>query len=141
MTDFNRRESQKYPFSPREKNNKSNAGRAIGIAVGAVAIAAIAAAGLYLIDVDQVKEARLPKVDVSVSEGQMPEFDVDVADVKLGSKEVEVELPTVGVETETKTIEVEVPVDVEAGTTTETIEVPTINIERPKIDDPADNPT
>jgi hypothetical protein len=122
-----------------ETNDNSGAGKAFGIALGALAIATIGAAGLYLVDVDQTKEARLPAFDVKVTEGQMPAFDVEVADVSVGTKQVDVKIPTVDVETETKTIEVEVPVDVDAGTTTETIDAPTLSIERPEIDDPADN--
>ena len=123
-----------------QTESKSSGGKVFGIALGAVAIAAVAAAGLYLVDVDQTQEARLPSVDVDLTEGQMPEFDVDVADVELGTNQVEVEVPTLGVETETKTIEVEVPVDVDAGTTTQTIDLPTLEIERPEVDNPADNP-
>ncbi|WP_371395330.1 hypothetical protein [Fretibacter rubidus] len=117
--------------------NESGSGKKIaGFALGAVLIAGIAAAGLYLVDVDQTQEARLPDVNVSVEKGQMPAFDVDVADVSVTQEEVEVEVPTMGVETETRTIEVEVPVDVETGSTTETITVPTLNIERPTVDSP-----
>ncbi|MGJ8560339.1 MAG: hypothetical protein ACSHX3_08895 [Litorimonas sp.] len=108
------------------------------IVIGAVAIAAVLVAGLYLVDLDQTKEARLPNVDVQVTDGQLPEFDVDVADVSIGSRDVEVDMPTVGVET--KTIEVEVPVGVDAGTTKETIKMPTIDVDRPDEDDPADQP-
>lgn len=56
----------------------------------------------------------------------MPPYDVDVAKFKIGSKDVEVNVPTLGVETETKTIEIEVTVDVdvETGTTTEIAAVP-----------------
>lgn len=120
-------------------NNETSAGKKTGLIIGAVvAIAVVGAAALYLVDVDQTQEARLPDVDVQVEEGQLPEFDVDVAEVSVGSKDVDVKIPTVGVET--KTIEVEVPVDVEAGTTEETLSVPTIDVERPDEDDPADNP-
>lgn len=118
------------------RSNDSNGGKIVGIAVGAVAIAAIAAAGLYLVDVDQTQEARLPNVDVQVSEGQMPRFDAEVADVNLATKEVEVDVPKMDVETETKTIEVEVPVDINADVETETVTVPTVDIERPTIDSP-----
>ncbi|WP_189495032.1 hypothetical protein [Algimonas arctica] len=114
--------------------------KATTIIIGAVAIAGVLVAGLYLVDLDQTQEARLPDVDVQVSEGQMPKFDVDVADVSVGSREVDVEVPTVGVETKTKTIEIEVPVDVDAGTSTETVKVPTIDIDRPAEDNPADEP-
>jgi len=125
------------------ENNQSNSTKSGGskvafIAIGAIVFAGIAAAGLYLTDVDQTQEAKLPSIDVQVAEGQMPKFDVDVAEVDVSMKETDIDVPTVGVET--KTIEVEVPVDVEAGMQRETIEVPTINIERPAEDNPADNP-
>jgi len=124
-----------------ETPEKNSTGKAVGIAVAALAVAAVAAAGIYFVDLDQTQEARLPNVDVKVTEGQLPKFDVEVADVSVGTKSVDVEVPTMNVQTETRTIEVEVPVDVDAGTETETVEVPTINIERPKTDNPANNPT
>lgn len=139
------------PLSPNDPYNRhgsrhvkadksGSGGKVAGIAISAVAIAVLAAGALYFVDLDQTQEARLPSVDLSVTDGQMPAYDVDVAEVKLGSKDVEVDVPTIGVETETKTIEVEVPVDVEAGKTEKTIEVPTLSIERPAEDNPADNP-
>ena len=119
--------------------NKSSGSKIAMIAIAAVLILGVGAAALYLTDVDQTQEARLPDVNVEVEEGQMPKFDVDVADVKVGTENVDVKVPAVGVET--KTIEDEVPVDVEAGMKDETLEVPTIDIERPEEDDPADSPT
>lgn len=89
-----------------------------------MAIPALAAGALYFVDQDQTQEGRLSSVDLSVTEGQMPPYDVDVAKFKIGSKDVEVNVPTLGVETETKTIEIEVTVDVETGTTTEIAAVP-----------------
>lgn len=121
------------------EESKGSGGKITAILLGTAAIAAIAVAGLYLVDVDQTQEARLPEVSVDVAEGQMPKFDVDVADVNLESKEVEVSVPTVGVETETRTIEVEVPVDVDAGMSDTNVTVPTIDIDRPEEDNPADN--
>jgi hypothetical protein len=47
-------------------------------------------------DVDQTEEAELP--EVSAEGGNMPEFDVETADVDVGTKEVTVEVPTVGVD-------------------------------------------
>jgi len=125
------------------ENNQSNShkgsrSKIAFIAIGAIVVAGVAAAGLYLTDVDQTQEAKLPTIDVQVENGQMPKFDVDVAGVGVSMKETEIEVPKVGVET--KTIEVEVPVDVDAGMEEETIEVPTINIDRPVEDNPADNP-
>lgn len=124
-----------------QRPEKSSGGKVVAIAIGAVAIAAVAAAGLYLVDLDQTKEARLPNVDVKITEGQMPAYDVEIADVNVKTKSVDVDVPTMSVETETKTIEVEVPVDVNTGTESETIEVPTIEIDRPEQDNPANNDT
>lgn len=143
MTNTNEKFRSNDPYnrhgSRHQTDNKSSGGKVAGIALGAVAVAAVAAAGLYLIDLDQTQEARLPAVDVDFVEGQMPAYDIEVADVSLETETMDIEVPTMNVETETKTIEVEVPVDVDAGVTTETIDVPTLNIERPEIDNPADN--
>lgn len=120
------------------QDNKSGSGKAVGIAFAAILIVGVAAAGFYLVDVDQTKEARLPNVDVSVEKGQMPAYDVDVAEVNMTQEEVEVDVdvPTMDVQTETKTIEIEVPVDVEAGKKTETVTVPSLDVERPEADSP-----
>lgn len=53
------------------------------------------AIGLAACDVDQTKEAELPEVDVKG--GQMPEYDVETADVDVGTKKTEVEVPDVDV--------------------------------------------
>lgn len=122
-------------------SHNETSGKKVGAwIVGGIAILAVGAAALYLVDVDQTKEARLPTVDVDVSaeSGQLPEFDVDVADVNIGSTEVGVALPNVDVET--KTIEVEVPVDVDANMKEKNFSLPTIEVEKPAEDDPADNP-
>lgn len=113
-------------------------GKIVGYIVAGVAVVGLAAAGLYLVDVDQTKEARLPDVDVSVEEGQMPAFDVDVADVEVGTKKTTVKAPTVDVET--KTIEVEVPAGVDVEGKEVEVTLPTIDIDKPEEDDPADNP-
>ena len=120
-------------------DNDNTSKKVFGYAIAAVAVLAVGAAGLYLVDVDQTKEARLPDVDVTVAEGQMPKFDVDVADVDIRSEEVGVTVPTMGVRTETRTIEVEVPVDVDVDTDTVAVSVPTLEIEKPEEDNPADN--
>ena len=109
-----------------EENSSKKIG---GWIIGGVAILAVCAAAIYLIDVDQTQEARLPNIDVDVSaeSGQMPKFDVDVADVSVGSKDVNVDLPTVDVKT--KTIEVEVPV-VDTNVEETKLSVPTIEVEK-----------
>ena len=53
------------------------------------------AIGLAACDVDQTKEAELPEVDVKG--GQVPEFDVETADVDVGTKKTEIEVPDVDV--------------------------------------------
>jgi len=53
------------------------------------------AIGLAACDVDQTKEAELPEVEVKG--GQVPEFDVETADVDVGTKKTEIEVPDVDV--------------------------------------------
>lgn len=116
-----------------------NSGKKVGAWIaGGIALLAIGAAALYLVDVDQTREAQLPTVDVDVSadSGQMPKFDVDVADVSVGSKQVGVDVPNVDVET--KTIEVEVPV-VEGNMKEKEFSIPTIEVDKPAEDNPANN--
>lgn len=74
---------------------KESSGKKLGAWItGGVAILAVGAATIYLVDVDQTQEARLPTIDVDVSaeSGQMPKFDVDVADVNVESKNVGVDV-------------------------------------------------
>ncbi|MFO6446553.1 hypothetical protein ACLBKU_05345 [Erythrobacter sp. NE805] len=59
------------------------------------ALIAPLAIGLAACDVDQTKEAELPEVDVKG--GQVPEFDVETADVDVGTKKTEIEVPDVDV--------------------------------------------
>jgi hypothetical protein len=65
-----------------------------------VKIALLGAFGLTVAacDVDQTKEAELPKVDVDASGGQLPEFNVEGPEVKVGTKNETVEVPTVDVD-------------------------------------------
>jgi len=49
-------------------------------------------------DVKQTQEAKAPKVDVSVSPGQVPKYDVDTAKVSVDSKQQEVTVPKVTTE-------------------------------------------
>lgn len=107
----------------------------VGIIAGIAVVVVVALAAIYLVDVDQTQEARLPDVDVSVSGGQMPTFDADVAEIKVGTKPMEVEVPDVDVKT--KTVEVEVPVGADFHTEKETISVPDIAVIPPRADDPA----
>ncbi len=65
-------------------------------AILAAVVAVIAIAfGIYMIDVDQTQEAKLP--EVSVEGGQMPEFDAEVGDVDVTEEEVTVTVPKVEV--------------------------------------------
>lgn len=140
MTNYNPNDPYNRHGNRHMTPEKSDTGKkAAAIALGAVLVAGIAAAAFYLVDIDQTQEARIPDVNVSVEDGQMPKFDINVADVTVTQKEVEVDVPTLGVETETKTIEVEVPVDVNAGTTAQTVTAPTINVERPQLNSPDDD--
>lgn len=79
-----------------------------------VGIAAVAAAAVYMIDIDQTQEGALPDVDIAVEGGQLPEFDAEVGTVSLGETQVEVEVP-----------------EVKVTTNTETITVPTLSVDAP----------
>lgn len=75
-----------------EHTSKSNKSLIIG---GFVAAAAVIGGLIIFTDVDLTQTAKLP--EVSVEGGQMPKMDVDVADVNVGTKTIEVEVPTVDV--------------------------------------------
>ncbi|MEO9865777.1 MAG: hypothetical protein ABJO29_08915 [Yoonia sp.] len=89
--------------------------------VGGVAAIAVIAFAVFMVDVDQTQEAALPDVDIDVEGGQLPEFDAEFGSINVGETDVEVEVP-----------------DVEITTNTETVTVPTLNIEAPE-DDTATN--
>ncbi|UWR20941.1 hypothetical protein [Sulfitobacter sp. S190] len=78
------------------------AGTIAAIALGAVVIAA----GVYMIDIDQTQEARLPDVNIDVEEGQMPAFDAEVGEINLTQEEVTVETPDIDVTMEESTFTV-----------------------------------
>ena len=73
---------------------------------GAVVVVALIAVGVYMVDVDQTQEARLPDVDVSVEGGQLPEFDANVGSIAITEEEVVVEVPKVEVTMEEETVTV-----------------------------------
>lgn len=73
---------------------------------GIAAAIALIAVGVYMVDIDQTQEARLPNVDVSVEGGQMPEFDAEVGSVELTEEDVTVEVPKVDVTMEKETVKV-----------------------------------
>ena len=56
--------------------------------------------------VNQTKETKLPDVDVSVEEGQLPAFNVNWADVDVGTKIDTVKIPKIKVVMEEEEIEV-----------------------------------
>ncbi|GFE63026.1 hypothetical protein [Litoreibacter roseus] len=85
----------------------------VGVAVLAVAVLF----GVYMVDIDQTQDARLPDVDVSVEGGQAPEFDAEVGSISVGTDETTVTVP-----------------DVEITTTEETVTVPTLNVTPPEND-------
>ncbi len=66
-----------------------------GWIIGGLALLAIGAAAIYLTDIDLTQTAELP--EVSVEGGQMPAIDVDVADIDVGSKEVDFRVPTIDI--------------------------------------------
>lgn len=88
----------------------------VAVALGVVAVAVVAG-GVYMIDVDQTQEARLPDVDVSVEGGQMPEFDAEVGSIDIVTEEATVEVP-----------------DVEVTMQETTIDIPTLEVSPPEED-------
>jgi hypothetical protein len=97
--------------APNKRKKDMKTGTTIAAAVG---IAAVAAAAVYMIDIDQTQEGALPDVDIAVEGGQLPEFDAEVGTVSLGETQVEVETP-----------------EVKVITNTETITVPTLSVDAP----------
>ncbi len=79
-----------------------------------VGVAAVAAAAVYMIDIDQTQEGALPQVEVAVESGQLPEFEAEVGTIAMGETEVEIEVP-----------------EVEVTTNTETLTLPTLSIDAP----------
>lgn len=64
--------------------------------IGAVVVVAAIAFAIFFVDVDQTQEAALP--EVTVEGGQLPEFDATVGEINVGTETVEVEVPTISVE-------------------------------------------
>lgn len=85
----------------------TNASKAI-LTLGLVAVGVGAtAAAIYLVDVEQTQEARLPDVKVEVEGGQAPDFKVKTGDVDVTEEKVQVKVPEVDVKM--KETEVTVP--------------------------------
>ncbi len=70
-----------------------------GVIIAAAAVAIAGAAGIYMVDIDQTEEARLPDVEVTVEGGNLPEFDAEIGDIDIGTEEITVTVPTVDVQT------------------------------------------
>jgi hypothetical protein len=62
------------------------------------ALAVVSCVGLSACNVDQTKKGEMPDVDVTANGGQMPEYDVDAPEVKVGTENKTVQVPTVDVE-------------------------------------------
>lgn len=62
-------------------------------------LAIVAVAGLSACDVEKTQEGEMPKVDVEVTEGQLPKYDVDApeVDVKMKEKDITIKVPDVDV--------------------------------------------
>ena len=57
-------------------------------------------------EIKQTQEGKLPKVDVDVKGGKMPAYDIDTVDIDVGTKEVDVKVPDVDVTMKKKTLTV-----------------------------------
>lgn len=84
-------------------------GKAIGIALAVIGVAVIAFLALWLTDVDVEDGGELPSVDVEADAGEMPEVDVDVAEVRVGEREVKAEVPDVDVDVDTREVGISLP--------------------------------
>lgn len=63
-------------------------------------LSAVAAASLLVLSgckVEQTEEGALPDVEVSAEGGNLPKYDVETAEVEVGTKTVEMEVPTADV--------------------------------------------
>lgn len=83
------------------------------IAIVIIVALVVAAFAFGLINVDQVREAKVPDIKVETSGGQAPAFDIDTAKINVGETETAVDVPTVDV-----------------GTKKETVTLPTISVDR-----------
>ncbi len=84
--------------------------RALLILVGLAALAIVGAWSIGLISIDQSKLAQAPQL--KLEGGQAPEFTVNMAKIEIGTENKTIEVPSV-------------------GTTTRTIAVPTMTVEKP----------
>ncbi len=72
---------------------KMNTKNAFFIAASASLVLALAGC-----NVEKTQEGELPDVEVKADGGQLPKYDVETPEVELGTKKVEVEVPTATVE-------------------------------------------
>lgn len=84
--------------------------RALLILVGLAALVVVGAWSLGLVSIDQSKMAQAPAL--KLEGGQAPEFTMNMAKIEFGTENKSIEVPTV-------------------GTTTQTIAVPTVSVEKP----------
>lgn len=66
--------------------------RALLVLVAIAIIALIAAVSLGFVSLDQTQTAQLPSI--TVEGGKAPEFKADVAEIKMGTENKTVEIPT-----------------------------------------------
>ncbi|WP_224823228.1 hypothetical protein [Cognatishimia sp. MH4019] len=88
-------------------------------ATGLVVAALVVAGGIYMVDIDQTEETRLPDVDVNVEGGNLPEFTAETGSISLTEEQVTVDVPDV---------------DVEVSSNEETISVPGLEVTPPEGD-------
>ena len=83
------------------------------IAIIVIVALVVAAFAFGFINIDQVKTAKLPDVQVEATGGQAPAFDVETADINVGTKEESVAVPTV-----------------EVGTKDTSVTLPTVSVDK-----------
>jgi hypothetical protein len=76
---------------------ENKGGRTILIIVAVVALLGVVAYALGLFNVDASGELKTPEVAVDVTGGEVPSMEVETADVDVGTKSVDVDVPTVSV--------------------------------------------
>lgn len=66
-----------------------------GLVIGGLVAAVAIAFGVYMVDIDQTRDAALP--EISIEGGQLPEFEADVGDITVTEEEVTVTVPDVNI--------------------------------------------
>ncbi|WP_425038153.1 hypothetical protein [Primorskyibacter sp. S187A] len=61
------------------------------VVLGSVIVAAAIGFGIYMVDITQTEETRLP--EISIDGGQLPSFDADVGSIEMTEEEVTVTVP------------------------------------------------